>query len=145
MRLYRFILCLGSRGSLAPSLTGSAGHHQGWFGSFSSSRCLASLVLSERYTLQQLCELAADKDASFASRVLAASAHPTPRLRIRALSSILIVACPGYANKRTRQHTVQNQRVNVHNGSTMLRSDSRSAQLAGVSTAARKSVEYRPD
>jgi hypothetical protein len=27
---------------------------------------LASLVLSERYTLQQLCELAADKDASFA-------------------------------------------------------------------------------
>ena len=32
---------------------------------------------------------------------------------------------PGYANKQTRQHTVQNQRVNVHNGSTMLRSDSR--------------------
>jgi hypothetical protein len=31
---------------------------------------LGSLVLSERYTLQQLCELAADKDASFASRVL---------------------------------------------------------------------------
>ena len=38
---------------------------------------------------------------------------------------------PGYANKQTRQHTVQNQRVNVHNDSTMLRSDSRSAQLAG--------------
>jgi hypothetical protein len=38
---------------------------------------------------------------------------------------------PEYANKQTRQHTVQNQRVNVHNGSTMLRSDSRSAQLAG--------------
>jgi hypothetical protein len=38
---------------------------------------------------------------------------------------------PGYANKQTRQHTVQNQRVNVHNGSTMLQSDSRSAQLAG--------------
>ena len=37
----------------------------------------------------------------------------------------------GYANKQTRQHTVQNQRVNVHNDSTVLRSDSRSAQLAG--------------
>jgi len=49
-------------------------------------------VLSERYTLQQLCKLAADKDASFASRVLAAAAHPTQRLRIRALSSISIVA-----------------------------------------------------
>jgi hypothetical protein len=36
-------------------------------------------MLSERYTLQQLCELAADKDASFASRVLAAAAHPTQR------------------------------------------------------------------
>jgi hypothetical protein len=89
------------------------------------------LVLSERYTLQQLCELAADKEASFASRVLAAAAHPTQRLRIRALSSISMVACPGIPNKQTRQHTVQNQRVNVHNGSTMLRSDSRSAQLAG--------------
>ena len=39
---------------------------------------------------------------------------------------------PGYANKQTRQHTVQNQRVNVHNGSIMLRSDSRSEQLADV-------------
>ena len=47
--------------------------------------------------------------------------------------SILHFDCcmPGYANKQTRQHTVQNQRVNVHNDSTMLRSDSRSAQLAG--------------
>jgi hypothetical protein len=88
------------------------------------------LLLSERYTLQQLCELAADKDASFASRVLAAAAHPTQRLRIRAI--LHFDRCmPGYANKQTRQHTVQNQRVNVHNGSTMLRSDSRSAQLAG--------------
>lgn len=29
-------------------------------------------MLSERYTLQKLCELVADRDASFASRVLAA-------------------------------------------------------------------------
>jgi hypothetical protein len=36
-------------------------------------------------------------------------------LRIAALSSILIVACPGMPTNR-RQHTVQNQRVNVHNG-----------------------------
>ena len=58
------------------------------------------MVLSERYTLQELCELAADKDASFASRVLAAAAHPTQRLRIRALSSIWIVACPGMPTNR---------------------------------------------
>jgi hypothetical protein len=88
------------------------------------------LVLSERYTLQQLCELAADKDASFASQVLAA-AHPTKRLRIRALSSISIVACRGMPTNRRASTTVQDQRVNVHNGSTMLRSDSRSSPLAG--------------
>ena len=54
------------------------------------------MLLSERYTLQQLCELVADKDASFASPVLAAAAHPTQRLRIRALSpfrSLLARVC----------------------------------------------------
>jgi len=145
MRLYRFILCLGSRGSLAPSLTGSAGHHQGWFGSFSSSRCLASLVLSERYTLQQLCELAADKDASFASRVLAASAHPTPRLRIRALSSILIVACPGMP---TNGHASTPFRTSESTCTMARQCCDRTRALhsyLAVSTAARKSVEYRPD
>ena len=50
---------------------------------------------------------------------------------------------PGYANKQTRQHTVQNQRVNVHNDSTMLRSDSRSAQLAGGMDDRQEVVEYR--
>jgi hypothetical protein len=64
----------------------------------------------------------------FRSRVLAAAAHPTQRVR----AILHFDRCmPGYANKQTRQHTVQNQRVNVHNGSTTLRSDSRFAQLAG--------------
>ena len=89
-------------------------------------------MLSERYTLQQQCALVADKDASFASLVLAAAPHPTPRLRIRGSILHFDRCLPGYANKHTRQHTVQNQRVNVHNGSIMLRSDSRSEQLADV-------------
>ena len=96
-------------------------------GPLNPSRCLVALVLSQRYTLQQLWESGRRQ-----RRQVSPAGFSPPRLTDAAFHArrLTLPFWPLFARlcqpTNGTAHRSETKRVNVHNGSTMLRSDSRS-------------------